>query len=54
VAPHHLLLTEENVRDYDTNYKVNPPLRTAADTEALRQAIKEGLSMHWPVITHRT
>jgi dihydroorotase len=43
VAPHHLLLTEEHVCDYDTNYKVNPPLRTAADIDALRQAIKEGL-----------
>jgi dihydroorotase len=43
VAPHHLLLTEDNVCDYDTNYKVNPPLRTGADTETLRQAIKEGL-----------
>jgi dihydroorotase len=43
VAPHHLLLTEEHVCDYDTNYKVNPPLRTAADIEALKQAIKEGL-----------
>jgi dihydroorotase len=41
-SPHHLLLTEERVRDYDTNYKVNPPLRTAADIEALKQAIKDG------------
>jgi len=43
VAPHHLLLTEEYVVDYDTNYKVNPPLRTAADVAALRQAVREGL-----------
>jgi dihydroorotase len=43
VSPHHLLLTEEMVCDYDTNYKVNPPLRTQADIEALRQAVKEGL-----------
>ncbi len=43
VTPHHLLLTEEYVRDYDTNYKVNPPLRTLADVEALRRAVQEGL-----------
>jgi len=30
VAPHHLLLTDESCRGYDTNYKMNPPLRTAA------------------------
>ncbi len=42
-SPHHLLLTEEMVRDYDTNYKVNPPLRTAADIEALKKAIKDGV-----------
>lgn len=43
VTPHHLLLTEEHVSDYDTNYKVNPPLRTQKDIDALRQAIREGL-----------
>ena len=43
VTPHHLLLTDDACSDYDTNYKVNPPLRTAADTEALKQAVKEGL-----------
>lgn len=43
VTPHHLLLTEEHLKDYDTNYKVNPPLRTLADVEALRRAIQEGL-----------
>lgn len=43
VSPHHLLLTEEHVKEYDTNYKVNPPLRTLADIEALRRAIQEGL-----------
>lgn len=42
-SPHHLLLTEDMVCNYDTNYKVNPPLRTQADIESLRQAIKEGL-----------
>jgi dihydroorotase len=43
VAPHHLLFTDETIVDYDTNYKVNPPLRTAKDIDALKQAIKDGL-----------
>ncbi|MBC8378200.1 MAG: dihydroorotase [Planctomycetes bacterium] len=43
VTPHHLLLTEEAIADYDTNYKVNPPLRGKKDIEALKQAVKEGL-----------
>jgi len=43
VTPHHLLFTEECCADYDTNYKVNPPLRTARDIEALKEAIAEGL-----------
>jgi dihydroorotase len=43
VTPHHLLLTEECCAEYDTNYKVNPPLRGAADVDALKQAIAEGL-----------
>lgn len=42
VCPHHLSLTEERVRGYDTNAKMNPPLRTAADVEALREAVKDG------------
>ncbi len=42
-APHHLLLTEEAIADYDTNYKVNPPLRTQKDIDALKQAIKDGI-----------
>jgi len=43
VTPHHLLLTEERCAEYDTNYKINPPLRTAKDIEALKEAIAEGL-----------
>ena len=43
VTPHHLLFTDECCADYDTNYKVNPPLRTAGDLEALKEAIAEGL-----------
>ncbi|MFL5555958.1 MAG: dihydroorotase [Gemmatimonadaceae bacterium] len=42
VCPHHLSLTEESVRGYETNAKMNPPLRTAADVEALRDAVKDG------------
>ncbi|MBP8303311.1 MAG: dihydroorotase [Phycisphaerae bacterium] len=43
VTPHHLLLTEQCCCEYDTNYKVEPPLRSAADVLALKQAIAEGL-----------
>jgi len=43
VTPHHLLLTEELCSEYDTNYKVNPPLRSRRDVEALKQAIADGL-----------
>ena len=43
VTPHHLLLTEDCCAEVDTNYKVNPPLRTAKDIEALKEAIAEGL-----------
>jgi dihydroorotase len=42
VCPHHLSLTEESVRGYDTNAKMNPPLRTAGDVESLREAVKDG------------
>ena len=42
VCPHHLSLTEEAVQGYDTNAKMNPPLRTADDVEALRDAVRDG------------
>lgn len=42
VTPHHLLLTEELARTYDAKYKVNPPLRTQEDVEALREALIDG------------
>jgi dihydroorotase len=42
VCPHHLSLTEESVRGYETNAKMNPPLRTAKDVEALVEAVKDG------------
>ncbi len=42
VTPHHLLLTEDLVATYDPVYKVNPPLRSAADVLALRAALADG------------
>ncbi|MCL2465209.1 MAG: dihydroorotase [Micrococcales bacterium] len=42
VTPHHLLLTDEAARGYDPLFKVNPPLRTAADVEALRAGLADG------------
>lgn len=41
-APHHLLLTEESCAGYDTNYKMNPPLRAKRDIEAILEGIKDG------------
>lgn len=43
VTPHHLALTEEEVRGYRTEAKMNPPLRTAEDRDALREALAEGV-----------
>ncbi len=43
VTPHHLLLTDELAASYDPVYKVNPPLRTAADVAALRAALIDGV-----------
>jgi dihydroorotase len=42
VCPHHLSLTEDAVEGYNTNAKMNPPLRTAADVAALQEAVKDG------------
>lgn len=41
-CPHHFTLTHEAVRGYDTNTKVNPPLRTAADVEAVKAGLRDG------------
>jgi len=41
-TPHHLVLTEDAVGDYDTNAKMAPPLRTRADVEALRTGLADG------------
>jgi dihydroorotase len=42
VTPHHLLLTEELARSYDSRFKVNPPLRRDDDVLALREALADG------------
>ncbi len=42
VTPHHLTLTEKAVMGYDTNAKVNPPLRTQRDIDALLEGLKDG------------
>ena len=56
VTPYHLMFCDEDLQSYDTNLKVNPPLRTAADRTALQQAVADGwidciashhLPQHW-------
>ena len=42
VTPHHLLLTDELVKTYDPVYKVNPPLRTETDVQAVRRGLADG------------
>jgi len=42
VTPHHFTLTDKELKTYDTNLKVNPPLRTAQDVKAIKQALKDG------------
>lgn len=41
-SPHHLLLTDEACVGYDTNYKMNPPLRSRRDVEALLEGVRDG------------
>lgn len=43
VAPHHLIFNHEDVGDYDTAYKMNPPLRTREDNAALLQGLIDGI-----------
>jgi len=57
VAPHHFLLTEENVGFYNTHCKMNPPLRSAADRDAMIEGILDGVvdaiaTDHAPHATH--
>lgn len=42
VTPHHLVFTDEDLRTYDSNFKVNPPLRTAEDRDALIEGLADG------------
>jgi dihydroorotase len=42
VTPHHLVFTDEDLRTYDPNFKVNPPLRTAEDRDALVEGLADG------------
>jgi dihydroorotase len=42
VTPHHFTLNEEVLKEYDTNYKMNPPLRTQADVNAMIEGLKDG------------
>ena len=42
VSPHHFTLIDEHVGEYDTNFKMNPPLRSAADGEAILVALADG------------
>lgn len=43
VTPHHISLCDSDIIDGDTNFKVNPPLRSRDDVEALRQGLKDGI-----------
>jgi dihydroorotase len=43
VTPHHLMFSDEDLVNYDTHLKMNPPLRTAKDIAALEQGLKEGV-----------
>ncbi|MFN3665501.1 MAG: dihydroorotase [Sediminibacterium sp.] len=43
VTPYHLFFCDEDLQQYDTNLKVNPPLRSKADMMALRKAVKDGI-----------
>ena len=42
VTPHHFSLTDKSVKTYDTNYKMNPPLRTQEDVDAIFEGLKDG------------
>jgi len=42
VTPYHLFFSDEDLKEYDTNLKVNPPLRTKEDRDALKKAVADG------------
>src|SRR6202047_1201542 len=41
VCPHHIALTDEAIQDFDTNYKMNPPLRSKADVDAILEGVAD-------------
>jgi dihydroorotase len=43
VTPHHFTLTDESIKTFDTNCKVNPPLRTKKDVEMIKKGLKNGI-----------
>lgn len=43
ICPHHIALTDESIRGYNTNFKMNPPLRSQAHVEALIQGVADGI-----------
>ena len=45
VCPHHFTLTSDDIVEGDTNYKMNPPLRTKEDRQALLEGVEKGVSM---------
>jgi len=42
VTPHHFTLTDDTLKNYDTNFKMNPPLRTQEDVDAIIKGLKDG------------
>jgi len=42
VTPHHFTLSDEDIREYDTNYKMKPPLRSKSDVEAMLEGLADG------------
>ena len=42
VCPHHLALTDESIQNFDTNYKMNPPLRSRRDVDAIMEGVADG------------
>jgi len=57
VTPHHFTLTDDDVREYDSRYKMNPPLRSPSDLEAILVALADGTvdaiaTDHAPHATH--
>ncbi|MGE0405409.1 MAG: dihydroorotase [Candidatus Korobacteraceae bacterium] len=57
VTPHHFTLTDDDIRNYDTRYKMNPPLRSASDVEAIIAGLGDGTldaiaTDHAPHATH--